>query len=97
LYAENLVKEQNKYKYRIKNAAFPIIKTLDTFIFDDGRLPDLKKETVMELATCEFIKKKQNVIAVGNCGTGNYRKCFFIERNRLICARLNCHKHDFLR
>lgn len=24
----------------------------------------------MELATCEFIKKKQNVIAVGNCGTG---------------------------
>lgn len=69
LNAENAIKEQNKYKYRIKNAAFPIVKTLDTFVFD-GRLPDLKKETVMELATCEFIKRKQNVVAVGNSGTG---------------------------
>ncbi len=70
LYAENAIKEQNKYKYRIKNAAFPVIKTLDTFVFDDGRLPDLKKETVMELATCDFINRKQNVVAVGNSGTG---------------------------
>lgn len=69
LYAENAIKEQNKYKYRIKNAAFPIVKTLDTFVFD-GRLPDLKKEAVMELATCEFIERKQNVVAVGNSGTG---------------------------
>jgi len=70
LIAENAIKEQNKFKYRIKNAAFPIIKTLDTFVFDEGRLPDLKKETVMELASCDFIEKKQNVVAVGNCGTG---------------------------
>jgi len=69
LCAENSVKEQNKYKYRIKNAAFPIIQTLDTFVFD-GRLPDLKKDTVMKLAACDFIKQKQNVVAVGNCGTG---------------------------
>jgi len=70
LFAENAIKQQNKYKYRIKNAAFPVIKTLDTFVFDDGRLPDLKKDTVMELATCDFIKRKQNVVAVGNSGTG---------------------------
>lgn len=70
LFAENAIKEQNKYKYRIKNAAFPIIKTLDTFVFDDGRLPNLKKDTVMELATCDFIKKKRNIVAVGNPGTG---------------------------
>lgn len=70
LFAENTIKEQNKYKYRIKNAAFPVIKTLDTFVFDDGRLPDLKKDTVMELATCDFINRKQNVVAVGNSGTG---------------------------
>jgi DNA replication protein DnaC len=70
LAAENSIKEQNKYTYRMKNAAFPILKTLDTFVFDEKRLPELKKETVMELASCEFIEKKQNVVAVGNCGTG---------------------------
>ena len=70
LTAENAIKEQNKYNYRIKNAGFPVLKTLDTFVFDETRLPDLKKETVLELATCEFIEKKQNVVAVGNCGTG---------------------------
>ena len=70
LYAENSIKEQNRYKYRVKNAAFPIIKTLDTFVFDDGRLPNLNKDMVMELANCDFIRRKQNVVAIGNSGTG---------------------------
>ena len=70
LATETSIKEQNKYAYRMKNAAFPILKTLDTFVFDEKRLPELKKETVLELASCEFIEKKQNVVAVGNCGTG---------------------------
>ncbi|MDO9529280.1 MAG: IS21-like element helper ATPase IstB [Syntrophales bacterium] len=70
LAAEHSIKEQNKYNYRIKNAAFPIPKTLDTFVFDEKRLPELKKETVMELARCDFIEKRQNVVAVGNSGTG---------------------------
>ena len=70
LCTEKSIEEQNKYKYRMKNAAFPVVKTLDTFVFDDARLPNLKKEAVMELATCEFITKKQNVVAIGNPGTG---------------------------
>ncbi len=70
LIAENLIKEDNKYKYRIKNSGFPVIKTLDTFKFEQARLPNLNKDIVMELADCEFIKEKRNVIAVGNSGTG---------------------------
>jgi len=70
LAAENSIKEHNKYTYRMKNAAFPVVKTLDTFVFNEKHLPELKKETVMELATCEFVERKQNVVAVGNCGTG---------------------------
>lgn len=73
--AENSIKDQNKYKYRIKNAAFPVIKTLDTYEFDQKRLPDLNKDTVMELATCKFIECKQNVVAVGNTGTGKSHIC----------------------
>lgn len=70
LKAEQYIKEENKYKYRIKNAGFPVIKTLDTFEFDQARLPDLNKDVVMELATCNFIKEKRNLVAVGNSGTG---------------------------
>jgi DNA replication protein DnaC len=67
---ENDIKEQNKYKYRIKIAAFPVIKTMDTFEFSEQRLPDLRKDVVMELSTCDFIKNKRNVVAIGNSGTG---------------------------
>ncbi|WP_051534048.1 IS21-like element helper ATPase IstB [Desulfitibacter alkalitolerans] len=70
LSTEASIKDQNRYRYRLKNAAFPIVKTLDTFEFDQDRLPELKKDTVMELATCEFIAKKQNVVAIGGSGTG---------------------------
>lgn len=57
-------------KRRIKNAGFPVIKTLDSFEFNSTKLPYLKKEQVLELATCEFIKNRTNAVAIGNCGTG---------------------------
>lgn len=64
------IKESNRYKLRMRNAGFPVIKRLDTYEFDESRLPNLKKDVVMDLAKCDFIKNKTNVIAVGNCGTG---------------------------
>lgn len=70
LNAERYIKDENRYKYRIKTAGFPVIKTLDTFEFDSKRLPDLNKDVVMELATCRFVENKQNIVAVGNSGTG---------------------------
>lgn len=70
LKAEQSMKDLSRYKYRIKMAKFPVAKTLDTFHFDRERLPGLSKDTVMELATCKFIKEKRNVIALGNSGTG---------------------------
>jgi DNA replication protein DnaC len=70
LKAELYIKKENKYKYRIKNAHFPVIKTLDTFEFDKKRLPNLNKDVVMELATCKFVEDKRNIVAIGNSGTG---------------------------
>jgi DNA replication protein DnaC len=70
LLIEDDMKEMEKTRRRIKYAGFPISKTLDTFKFDNTRLPYLKKEQVLELATCEYIKNRNNVIAVGNSGTG---------------------------
>ena len=34
LKAQKIINDDGKYKYRIKKAAFPVIKTLDTFKFD---------------------------------------------------------------
>ena len=63
-------RERALVKQRLKAASFPIQKTLDTFRFDPASLPNLKQEQIVELATCDFIKDRTNVVAIGNCGTG---------------------------
>lgn len=62
-------KEQKSIQRRIKRAKFPLLKTLDTFEFD-VRLPHLKQKQIRELANCEYIEEKKNIIAIGNPGTG---------------------------
>ena len=53
---------------RIWAARFPAVKSLDTFDF--LAIPSVNKALVMELARCEYIERRENVIAVGNRGTG---------------------------
>jgi DNA replication protein DnaC len=67
---ENDLRERESAKRRIKQAGFPIIKTLDTFEFNAAKLPYLKQEQVIELSLCDFIKARTNICAIGNSGTG---------------------------
>jgi len=53
---------------RIKKARFPYMKTLDEF--DYSRLEHVSKSFIWELAACDFIKKRQNVVMIGNPGAG---------------------------
>ena len=53
---------------RIKAAKFPAVKSLDSFDF--AALPSLNKALVMELARSEYIERRENIIAIGNSGTG---------------------------
>ena len=53
---------------RIKAARFPATKSLDTFDF--LAMPSVNKHLVMQLARCEYIDRRENVIAIGNSGTG---------------------------
>jgi DNA replication protein DnaC len=53
---------------RIKEARFPTVKSLDSFEF--AAIPSLNKTMVLELARCEHVARRENVIAVGNSGTG---------------------------
>ena len=53
---------------RIKAAKFPLTKSLDSFDFK--AIPALNKARVLELARCEWIERRENVIALGPSGTG---------------------------
>jgi len=65
---ELIERERKRAERRVKEAAFPVRKTLDDFDFK--AIPSLNKTMVMELARNEYIKKLENVLAVGNSGTG---------------------------
>ena len=65
---EPIDRHQRMVQRRIRAARFPAVKSLDTFDF--LAIPSLNKALVMELARCEYIEHRENVIAVGNSGTG---------------------------
>jgi len=65
---ELLDRERRATERRIHQARFPVVKSLETFEF--ASIPSLNKSLVLELARCEFIERKECVLALGNSGTG---------------------------
>ena len=65
---ELIDRERRMVERRIKGAKFPATKSLDSFDFK--AMPSLNKMLVMELARCDYISRQENIIAVGNSGTG---------------------------
>jgi DNA replication protein DnaC len=65
---ELLDRERRATERRIHQAHFPVVKSLDTFEF--MALPSVNKALVLELARCEFLLRRENVLLLGNSGTG---------------------------
>ena len=65
---ELLDRERRATERRIQQARFPVVKSLDTFEF--MALPSVNKALVLELARCEFLLRRENVLLLGNSGTG---------------------------
>jgi DNA replication protein DnaC len=65
---ELIDRERRMVERRIKEARFPTVKSLDSFDFT--AIPSLNKTLVLELARSEYLARRENVIAVGNSGTG---------------------------
>ena len=65
---ELIDRERRMVERRIKAAKFPTVKSLDSFDF--AAIPKLNKMQVLELARCEWIDRRENVIALGPSGTG---------------------------
>lgn len=66
---ELIDRERRAAERRIRDARFPVVKTIDTFDFKAQ--PSINQVVVRELiASGEYISKRENVLLVGNPGTG---------------------------
>ena len=65
---ELIDRERRMIERRIKAAKFPSTKSLDSFDFKV--MPSLNKALTMELARCDYIERRENIIALGPSGTG---------------------------
>src|SRR5918999_838432 len=61
-------REENQQKRRITQARFPYLRALDQFNF--SAIPSVNQARVLELARGEYLVQKENLVLVGNTGTG---------------------------
>jgi DNA replication protein DnaC len=66
--AEMQARADNRLKRRIRDARFPLMKTMESFDYDAA--PDLDRRLVKELVGGSYIQEHKNVIFVGKTGTG---------------------------
>ena len=65
---ELIERERRMVERRIREARFPTVKSLDSFDF--LTIPSLNKVLVLDLARGDYIERRENVIVLGNSGTG---------------------------
>lgn len=62
------MRAENRLKRKLKEAKFPLLKTLEQF--DYSHAEDLDKRLVHELESGEYLKSHKNIIFTGKSGTG---------------------------
>lgn len=65
---ELIDRERRATERRIRDAQFQVVKTMDTFDF--AAQPSINEAMMRELLRGEYIGKRENVLLVGNPGTG---------------------------
>jgi len=65
---EVLSRRESRLRSRMNQAKFPAVKTLESFDFT--AIPELSKPEVLSLAQGDFIRRKENIVCLGNSGTG---------------------------
>ena len=92
---ELIDRERRMVERRIRQARFPAVKSLDSFDFK--AIASLNKMLVLELARCEYVERRENIIALGNSGTGKtheWTEIFGSERlTGALLDRLTHHVH----
>ena len=84
-------REDNQLRERVRQAGFPVMKTLDSFDF--SLIPSLNKPKVLMLAQAGFVAQRENVLLVGNAGTGKTHLATALA----VCACRKGHRVRFWR
>jgi len=61
-------REQKQLALRLRKATFDPDKTMETFDFSFNQ--EINRQSVLELATCRFVMRKENVLIYGQTGVG---------------------------
>lgn len=62
------MRAENRLKRKLREAKFPLLKTLEQF--DYGSVPGLDKRLMRELESGEYLRSHRNIIFTGKSGTG---------------------------
>ena len=65
---ERNMRRDNNYKRRYKAAKLPANKTIESFDFSFQ--PSIDQKLVNDLSICQFIQDQENVVLIGDSGTG---------------------------
>ena len=65
---EDNSRRENGYKKRYRGAKLPAYKSIEDFDFSFQ--PSINEKQINDLATCGYLQQKQNLILIGNPGTG---------------------------
>jgi DNA replication protein DnaC len=65
---EVTLRRERRIARRIRDAHFPVLKTLDGFDF--AAQPALDRDAVLDLFHCDFVEDKHNIVLIGGIGTG---------------------------
>lgn len=61
-------RQESTRRRKIKSAGFPYLKTMEEL--DLSRFEHMDKAFIHELASCDFVSKRRNIVMIGNPGTG---------------------------
>ncbi len=61
-------RQESNRQRKIRSAGFPYLKTIDELEFN--RFEHLTEAFINELASCDFVDSHQNIVMIGNPGTG---------------------------
>jgi DNA replication protein DnaC len=61
-------RESKQLSLRLRRAGFEALKSIEEFDFQFN--PNVPKAKVLDLATCQFVERKANVVIIGKTGVG---------------------------
>jgi DNA replication protein DnaC len=75
---------ESSHKRKIRAAGFPYLKTMDEL--DYSRFDNVEEAFLRQLGSCDFIGRKQNIVMVGNPGTGKTHLSIALGLKACLCG-----------